>query len=116
MKSSKDVRYSVYPSNFTSHTENNDLTVYTFVVDLSVTNLIKFIITDVSNHAHLRVEKILVNDTEIIHMDSISYLRTQSGEIRKTYGYIDEVGEFVIKIHTNAVSLNYLTYLLSLTK
>jgi hypothetical protein len=109
------VKYHIHPEP-SSVEQQESKTVYTFDLDISCANQITIHVDYRDPDAHLVVEKILVNNLEINDLNIISFLRTQSGEIRKNYGYIDSEGEFIIKLHTNPISLNYLNYLLSLTK
>jgi hypothetical protein len=94
----------------------DDMTIYDVMVDVDCVNLITVSINHRYGDAHMMLKRVELNGVEISDINAISYLHTIDGEIRKNHGYIDAVGEFVIKIHTNAVSQNYLNYLISLTK
>jgi hypothetical protein len=88
-----------------------------FVVDVLKPNTIKLCINQrIGSDSHIRITDMLYNDIKIEDLNSVSFLKTTQGEIRKTHGYIDAEGEFVIKLHTNPVSQDYLNYLLQLTK
>jgi hypothetical protein len=88
-----------------------------FVVDVFKTNTIKLYINQrVGSDSHIQITDMLYNNIKIADLNSVSFLKTTQGEIRKNYGYIDAEGEFVIKLHTNPVSQHYLNYLLQLTK
>lgn len=58
------------------------------------------------------IEKILVNGIELNHMDSFGLYTTQTG-IKKSNGYMDEVGSYKFKIRYNALIHNYLNFLVS---
>jgi hypothetical protein len=88
-----------------------------FVVDVLKTNTIKLCINQrIGSDSHIQITDMLYNNIKIVDLNSVSFLKTTQGEIRKTHGYIDAEGEFVIKLHTNPVSQDYLNYLLHLTK
>lgn len=110
-----NIDFSIKPSPVAVR-HQDDMTIYDIMVDVDCINLITLSINHRHSDAHMMLKRIELNGIEISDINAISYLRTSSGEIRKNHGYIDAVGEFVIKIHTNAVSQNYLNYLISLTK
>ena len=88
-----------------------------FVVDVSTLTTIKLCINKrVGFDSHIQITNALYNNIKIADLNSIGFLKTTQGEIRKNHGYIDAEGEFVIKLHTNPVSQDYLNYLLLLTK
>lgn len=59
----------------------------------------------------LIIDKILLNNNELHHLDSFGVYKTLSGK-KKTYGYMDEPGSYTFKIRYNPLSHNYITYLL----
>ena len=94
----------------------DDLTIYDVVLDIDCVNLITVNITSKHKDANMTLTRVNLNGVDITDIDAISYLQTLDGKIQKNYGYIGELGKFFIKLHTNAVSQNYLNYLLSLTR
>jgi hypothetical protein len=88
-----------------------------FVVDVLKPTTLKLIIHKrIGIDSHIQITKMIYNNIKILNLNSISFLKTTQGEIRKNHGYIDAEGEFIIKLHTNPVSQDYLNYLLLLTK
>ena len=57
----------------------------------------------------------VVNDVSINTIKHITFFVTRDGTVKKNFGWIDEVGVFYLKIHSNIVSQNFLHYLLDLT-
>jgi hypothetical protein len=109
------IDFDITPSPL-SIRHQDTMTIYDIMVDVDCVNLITVNINYRDNNAHIILKRIELNGVEISDINAISHLHTVDGEIRKNHGYIDAVGEFLIKIHTNAVSQNYLSYLISLTK
>ena len=95
---------------------NGAETNYEFELDINCCSCVRVCVTKRSDDSHIVVKNLSLNNIAITNLNAISFLRTNSGEIRRNHGYLDSVGDFIIKIRTNAVSLNYLNYLLSLTK
>ena len=78
----------------------------TQVFDLSVT------VNQLKNGSALIIDKIIMQGTELNHLDSFGVYRTKQG-IKKTYGYMDELGTYRFKIRYNALSHNYINFLLN---
>lgn len=110
------VEYTVTPQA-DSITEVNGCIKYDFNISVNAPKPIKIIVTKRTGiESHLIVERVEYNNQLITDLNSVGFLRTSTGEVKRNHGYVDSEGEFVIKLHTNPVSLNYLNYLLSLTK
>jgi len=75
-----------------------------FKFSLSITNLVE------PNSAVI-IDKISINDIQLNHLDSFGLYRTSNG-IKKTYGYMDEIGTYTFKIRYNPLVHNYLNYLI----
>lgn len=115
LQSSDGIKYTVSPEPISIDSKDDEL-IYTFDVDVNRSNQIHIQVLDRKDGSHIQVKKMVFNNFEMSDINSVSFLKTASGEIFRNHGYIDAVGTFVIKLHTNAISLNYLNYLLSLTK
>ena len=101
------VVYSISPKSV-EPLENPVDFVYNVLIDINNPQTIELNVTECCNSNFIKINKIIFNGVTINHLDSISNF--------KTYGYIDRPGNYKIKLHTNPVSLSYLTDLLSLTK
>ena len=110
------VEYTVTPQA-ESITKADGCIKYDFNVSVNSPKPIKIIVTKRTGiESHLIVERVEYNNQLINDLNSVGFLRTNTGEVKRNHGYVDAEGEFIIKLHTNPVSLNYLNYLLSLTK
>jgi hypothetical protein len=91
-----------------------------FVVEVDVnvtkTSVLKISINNLSADSNIKIDKILLNQVELQHLNSFTWLVTKDQTVRRDYGWIDQNGEFIIKLRQNPVSQNYLNYILSLTK
>ena len=114
-RSTDHIEFSIYPPSDSMH-RIDDLTIYDVVLDIDCVNLITVNITSKHKDANMTLTRVNLNGVDITDINAISYLQTLDGKIQKNYGYIGELGKFFIKLHTNAVSQNYLNYLLSLTR
>lgn len=110
------IEYTVTPKP-TSVVEVDGVVRYDFNVKVDNPGLIRIVVSSrLGAESHLTVEKIVYNNQPIDNINSVGFLKPKNGEVRRTYGYIDCEGEYIVKLHTNPVSLNYLNYLLELTK
>jgi hypothetical protein len=110
------IEYTVQPKA-KSTTKVDGCMVYDFDIVVNNPQPIKIIVAKrTGTKSHLIVERVEYNNQLITDLNSVGFLRTNTGEVKRNHGYVDSEGEFVIKLHTNPVSLNYLNYLLSLTK
>jgi len=66
----------------------------------------------INDNDYLQINKIMLNNIELNHIDSFGIYKV-NGKIKRTYGWMDEVGSYIIKVHSNAVSQNLLLFLLS---
>ena len=115
-KGDGDIKYSIDPVP-ASVEQRNDVFVYEFDINVSRPPVITISVTDrIGTNSHLVIENIEYNHQKISDLNSVCFLRTENGTIKKNHGYVDSKGEVLIKLHTNPVSLNYLNYLISLTK
>jgi len=58
------------------------------------------------------VDKIILDEVKLTHLDQYGVYQLDSGGTKKTYGYMDEPGTYTFKIRCNALSHHYITYLL----
>lgn len=107
--------FAVYPEHrLVDHDKTKE---YIFQIDLNKTSTIKIEVFKLTESlSKLVVEQIRVNNVSLNHLNSFSVFKTSTGEIKKTYGYIDSTGVYQIKIHSNIISQNFIGYLLDLTK
>lgn len=110
------IDYTITPTpNVTTQLENN-LIEYEFLIDLAVSSKITINVISQTPNSTIQVKRLVVSGIEVGNINNISIFKTLDGRIKKTHGYLDEPGTFTLKIHTNPISLNYLSYLLDLTK
>lgn len=101
------VKYEILP--ISSDTIDSQVEfVYNVLVDVNCKPVIEIDVELCPPGEFLHIKKIVFDQIPIVDLNTISNF--------KTYGYIDKPGKYKIKLHTNAVSLSYLTNLLSLTK
>jgi hypothetical protein len=109
------IDWNIDPDPVSCRQDRNQF-VMEYDVDVSKTNTFKITVFNRKGHkSNVRVEKMCYNGVVLQDINNMSFFRTATG-ISKNHGYLDKPGEFVIKLHTNPVSQNYLTYLISLTK
>jgi hypothetical protein len=82
--------------------------IYTFDININTVNTFVFEVTErIGTSSYVHVDKIIVDGIKIDDINPMSNF--------KTFGYIDRVGKFYIKLHTNPIGQNYLNFLLSLS-
>lgn len=86
--------------------------IYEFDLDVSNRNTIQVHYNNKSTHSHLQIKKIMFNNIELHHLDLFSTYHA-NGKVKKTYGWMDEIGTYKINIHGNPVSHQFLTFLIS---
>ena len=93
--------------------QNTDLdSIYELDLDIYKRNTIQVHYQNKSPHSHLKIKKIMFNNIELHHLDTFSTYHT-NGKVKKTYGWMDEIGTYNINIHGNPVSHQLLTFLIS---
>jgi|688.fasta_scaffold87929_3 hypothetical protein len=104
--------FLIAPNGIFTYLEPNQI-VYTLDLNINVKNKIVVNFNEKRHlDSYLHIFKIRLGDIELNHFDSYCKYFV-NGKIKKTYGWIDEVGSCIINIHSNAVSQNLLLYLLS---
>ena len=92
---------------------SQDEYVYSIELDINVKNkVIVQLLNKPKINSYLQITKIQLGTALLNHFDSFSTY-SANGKIKKTYGWMDEVGSYTINIHGNAVSQNLLLFLLS---
>ena len=87
--------------------------VFNMIINVNIKNQIIIHLNQKKHHdSYLQISKITLGNIQLNHFDSFCTYYS-NGKIKKTYGWLDEVGSCIIKIHSNAVSQNLLLYLLS---
>lgn len=110
-----DIDYSILPEP-ASITKSKNLINYEFNVSSTGTSTITIdVLRRQGNYSHILVNRFEVDGVEM-NLNNISLYRTKTHAVKKSYNFIDEVGTFQLKIHSNPISQNYLSYLLDLTK
>jgi hypothetical protein len=108
-----DIEYSIFPKP-DSITKSKNLINCEFNVSLSNVITIE-VLRRRGNYSHILVNRFEVDGVEM-NLNNISLYRTKTKTVKKSYNFIDEEGTFQLKIHSNPISQNYLSYLLDLTK
>lgn len=110
-----DIDYSILPEP-ASITKSKNLINYEFNVSSTGTSTITIdVLRRQGNYSHILVNRFEVDGVEM-NLNNISLYRTKTHAVKKSYNFIDEEGTFQLKIHSNPISQNYLSYLLDLTK
>jgi len=104
--------FTIVPNGLLEHLSENQ---YIFAININV-NIRNKVEINFHNkkidESYLQISKIMLGNIELNHLDSFCTYYV-NGKIKKTYGWMDEVGSCIINIHSNAVSQNLLLYLLS---
>lgn len=101
------VKYSISPKSIKPLGDQTNF-VYNVLIDVNNPQPVIINVHECSNSNFVKIDKVVFNGMTINNLDAISNF--------KTYGYIDKPGQYKIKLHTNPVSLSFITDLLSLTK
>lgn len=105
-------QYSVELNGETVLVTNNNDNLYEFDLDITRQNIIKVKYISKQDNSHLVIKKVAFNEVELHNLDMFSIYHTDN-KIKKTYGWMDELGVYQIKIHGNPITQNLMTYLLS---
>ena len=112
-----DIEYTIspVPTDAVEQSSTNQV-LYTFTVDINKSTTVEINVTRRDgNQSHIIVKQLTVCDVDL-QLSNISVYRTATNKIKNSYGFLDELGTYRVKIHTNPISQNYLNYLLNLTK
>jgi hypothetical protein len=86
-------------------------TIFFFDVDPNKIFNLSIELNEISTGSAVIVEKIMLNDIHLDRLDQFGVYQTALGA-KKTYGYMYEKGTYQFKIRYNALSHNYLNFLL----
>lgn len=65
---------------------------------------------------HVKIENITFDNEVIHHWDNFGVYRTKQGEIKKTYGWMDQPGTYTFKIRHSQSLHCYMMYMLDIVK
>lgn len=106
-----DIKFDIHPIGKITH--NGDQIEYETMIDVNRRSQISIdIISRPNNDSYLQITKISVNGLELDHYNSfMSFI--VNGQMRKTHGWLDDIGSCIINIHYNPVFQNLINFLLS---
>lgn len=96
--------------------KENDLEINSFLLDVNKPNTIKIKVFNKKNAGLIIIKKMLLNNTEVNHINPPGVFIYTNKKTKVNNNWLDDNGEFIIRLHGNAVSHNFLNYMLSLTK
>jgi len=107
------LKFSISPIGTLSNLDKTKF-LYEIDIDINTKNIIKInFIEKTLNDSYLKIEKIVLNDILLNYIDSFSSFKT-NGKNKRTYGWMNEEGCYIIKLHANPVTQNLIAYLLSM--
>lgn len=92
--------------------EGNDL-VCIWDMDPKSIKKISVDLISANENESLTINKIVLGDVDLLHLDQFGVYKLNSGRTKKTYGYMDEPGTYTFKVRYNAKSHHYITSLIS---
>jgi len=107
-----NIKYTITPSPDKIFMSDDGLEVISFGMNPDDIFLVNVTVNEIKLQSSLIIEKIVLNDIQLNHLDSFGRYLTSHG-VRKTYGFMDEAGSYKFKIRYNAISQNYLNFLLN---
>jgi len=108
-----DIIYNISPTPDLIRDENQ-FAILEFDIDTNKRTSIKLdLISKKLDSDYIQINNITLNGIQLTDFDLFSVYQTSSGKIKKTNGWLDEVGSCIINIRSNPISQNILTYLLS---
>ena len=65
-----------------------------------------------THQSNIQIKRVVLNGIELGNIDQYSTYRSYITRrlIPRTYGYMNEIGEYRIRVHQNAIIHNYLSY------
>jgi hypothetical protein len=81
------------------------------------TNEVRVRVNFLESQSSLQISKVCLNSIQLNNFDLWSkYIDTTTQQSKEhTYGYIDQPGEYILKIRQNPLVHNYISYFLSLS-
>ena len=108
-----DMIYNISPTPDLIRDENQ-FVILEFNIDTNKRTRVKLdLISKKLDSDYIQINNITLNGIQLTDFDLFSIYRTSFGKIKKTNGWLDEVGSCIINIRSNPISQNILTYLLS---
>jgi hypothetical protein len=108
-----DWEMSPLPVQILTH---NNVIEYQYEFDLKKINIVKISVTNrTGSNSYIRVHDMRYNGIMLENIDAYSIFKTLNGTI-KPFGYLDQIGDFYLKIRGDPLTLNYISYLLALTR
>jgi|LakMenEpi03Aug12_release.lakeMendotaPanAssembly.Ray.scaffolds.fasta_scaffold971337_2 hypothetical protein len=91
---------------------NEAINYYELDLDITKRNIIKVTYLEKNKDSFLHIKQLEFNKIPLYNLDIFSTYRVKN-TVKKTYGWMDELGTYTINLHSNAVTQNLLTFLLS---
>lgn len=112
LKASDDeIEFDISPAGHLEKKPNNEFIYYTDFNTLKVNKINVSLLKKTTLESYLHITKVSIDNIQLNYFDSFSSYIVD-GKIKKTYGWLDEIGTCIIKVRTTAVSQNLLLYLL----
>lgn len=103
----KEIEYTL-TSNLFESVDQSLTGVYNTYIDVNKTNTFVIDITKCSPESFIQIEKIVVNN---VNIDNLNFVTNTN-----THGFFNRIGKYNIKLRTNPISINFVNYMLSLSK
>lgn len=104
--------FEIVPTGSLTDKSNNEF-VYNITLNINLKNKITIHFLSKSKpNSYLHVTKVQLDGIDLNFFDSFCTYYA-NGKIKKTNGWLDEVGSCIINIHCNSSSQNLLLYLLA---
>jgi hypothetical protein len=109
------VDYSIVP-NFYDTEKKGDEIVYNFLIDVNKSNTFKIKLEkQKTSNATIKIKKIILNNVELVIFKSFGVFINESKQKKAGKTLLDEPGEFIMRVHGNVISHNFMNYIMSLT-
>jgi hypothetical protein len=109
--SDDEIEFDISPAGHLEKKSNNEFIYCTDFSNVKINKICVSLLKKTTSDSYLHITKVSVDDDQLNYFDSFSsYIA--NGKIKKTYGWLDEIGTCIIKVHASAVSQNLLLYLL----
>jgi hypothetical protein len=111
--SDQNIDYEIVPAP-DSIFNDKEFLVAQYDIDTTVRNQIKIRLKNKQQNTHyVQINSVVLNSITLTDLNLFSTYVTENGQIKKTNGWLDEVGCCTITIRADAPTQNILTYLLS---
>jgi hypothetical protein len=110
------VDYSILPKSDDILKNDNEV-IYSCLLDINKSNTVKIKLDNQKTvGAKIKIKRITLNNIEVNITESFGMFINHKKEKRIGSSFITEPGEFLIRLHGNVISHNFLNYIVSLTK